>query len=187
MIKRREINLHTYELVIPNREIRLIFTEQILSWFQEEARKDAPTLDAFCEAFCQGDAARIEQMFADYLRSTISIQDTAVRKDKKENFYHGILLGLLSHRGDWVIASNAVSGNGYSDILIKMRRASLGMVIEIKYAESRNLEPACMEALAQIEDKNYAERLLDDGMNTILKYGIACHKKTCMVRMLSSQ
>lgn len=187
LTKRREINLHTYELVIPNREIRLIFTEQILSWFQEKARKDAPTLDAFCEAFCQGDAARIEQMFADYLRSTISIQDTAVRKDKKENFYHGILLGLLSHRGDWVIASNAVSGNGYSDILIKMRRASLGMVIEIKYAESRNLEPACMEALAQIEDKNYAERLLDDGMNTILKYGIACHKKTCMVRMLSSQ
>ncbi len=185
LTKRREVDFHTYELVIPNQEIRLIFTKQILSWFQEEARKDAPTLDAFCEAFCAGEPEKIGRMFTEYLQSTISIRDTAIRKDKKENFYHGILLGLLSHRNDWVLASNAVSGEGYSDILIKMRRASTGIVIELKYSESRNMEAACQKALRQIEDKNYAGQLEDDGINTILKYGIACHKRMCMVRMAS--
>ena len=185
LTKRREVDFHTYELVIPNQEIRLIFTKQILSWFQEEARKDAPTLDAFCEAFCAGEPEKIGRMFTEYLQSTISIRDTAIRKDKKENFYHGILLGLLSHRNDWVLASNAVSGEGYSDILIKMRRASIGIVIELKYSESRNMEAACQKALRQIEDKNYARQLEDDGINTILKYGIACHKRMCMVRMAS--
>lgn len=186
LTKRRQIDLNTYELVIPNQEIRLIFTKQILSWFQEEARKDAPTLDAFCEAFVSEDPAGIERMFTDYLQSTISIRDTAVRKEKKENFYHGILLGLLSHRRDWVLSSNAVSGEGYSDILIKMRRASMGIVIELKYSESKNLEAACEKALQQIEDKNYAEQLEEDEMATILKYGIACHKRTCMVRMAAA-
>ncbi len=185
LTKRREVDFHTYELVIPNQEIRLIFTKQILSWFQEEARKDAPTLDAFCEAFCAGEPEKIGRMFTEYLQSTISIRDTAIRKDKKENFYHGILLGLLSHRNDWVLASNAVSGEGYSDILIKMRRASIGIVIELKYSESKNMEAACQKALRQIEDKNYARQLEDGGMDTILKYGIACHKRMCMVRMAS--
>ena len=185
LTKRREVDFHTYELVIPNQEIRLIFTKQILSWFQEEARKDAPTLDAFCEAFCAGEPEKIGRMFTEYLQSTISIRDTAIRKDKKENFYHGILLGLLSHRNDWVLASNAVSGEGYSDILIKMRRASIGIVIELKYSESKNMEAACQKALRQIEDKNYARQLKGDGINTILKYGIACHKRMCMVRMAS--
>ena len=185
LTKRREVGFHTYELVIPNQEIRLIFTKQILSWFQEEARKDAPTLDAFCEAFCAGEPEKIGRMFTEYLQSTISIRDTAIRKDKKENFYHSILLGLLSHRNDWVLASNAVSGEGYSDILIKMRRASIGIVIELKYSESKNMEAACQKALRQIEDKNYARQLKGDGINTILKYGIACHKRMCMVRMAS--
>ena len=185
LTKRREVDFHTYELVIPNQEIRLIFTKQILSWFQEEARKDAPTLDAFCEAFCAGEPEKIGRMFTEYLQSTISIRDTAIRKDKKENFYHSILLGLLSHRNDWVLASNAVSGEGYSDILIKMRRASIGIVIELKYSESKNMEAACQKALRQIEDKNYARQLKGDGINTILKYGIACHKRMCMVRMAS--
>ncbi len=183
LTKRRETDANTYELVIPNQEIREIFKKQVLSWFQEEVRKDAPALDAFCEAFCAGEPDKIQQMFTDYLKRTISIRDTAVRKEKKENFYQGILLGLLSHRGDWVITSNAESGEGYSDILIKMRRASIGIVIELKYSESRNLETGCLEALQQIEDNHYAEQLLDDDMETILKYGIACRKKTCMVRM----
>ena len=182
MTKRKKTDRNTYELVIPNQEIRVIFTEQILSWFQQEVRKDAPTLDAFCEAFHSGDAEAIERMFSSYLRQTISILDTAVRKEKKENFYHGILLGLLSHRGDWVLKSNAQTGKGYSDILIKMKRISMGIVIELKYSESRNLETACQYALKQIEENNYADELLDDGMTTILKYGIACRKNTCMVR-----
>ena len=187
LTKRAETDLNTYEFVIPNQEIRIIFRDQILSWFQEEARKDAPALDAFCEAFRTGNAPEIERVFSSYLKQTISIRDTFVRKEKKENFYHGILLGLLGSRRDWVLASNAESGEGYSDILVKIKAASIGIVIELKYSESRNLEAACLHALEQIEQKNYAERLLDDGMTAILKYGIACHRQTCMVRMAADK
>ena len=119
------------------------------------------------------------------------IHYTAVRKSKKENFYHGILLGLLSHREDWIIRSSAESGEGYSDILIEIidddSEAATGIIIELKYSESRDLETKCLEALRQIEDNDYAEQLLDDDMDTILKYGIACRKKTCMVRMAPLQ
>ena len=210
LTKRRETDANTYELVIPNQEIREIYKKQILSWFQEEARKDAPTLDAFCDAFRRGDPEAIQKQFNAYLRKTIGIHDTAVRKSKKENFhsvkaptkgfkrqnpsvrfYHGILLGLLSHREDWVIRSSAESGEGYSDILIEIinddSETNIGIVIELKYSESRDLETKCLEALRQIEDNDYAEQLLDDDMDTILKYGIACRKKTCMVRMAPLQ
>ncbi len=183
LTKRKEVSLNTYELAIPNQEIRIIFTEQILSWFQEEARKDAPALDAFCEAFSAGDPAAVERMFTAYLKKTISIRDTAVQKGRKESFYHGILLGLLSHRGDWILRSNAQSGEGYSDILILIRSVSVGIVIELKYSQSRNLEAACLQALKQIEEKNYTGQLIEEDMATILKYGIACHRNTCMVKM----
>lgn len=183
LTKRKKTAPGTYELVIPNQEIRVIFTEQILSWFQEEVRKDAPMLDAFCEAFSAGDPSKIERMFSSYLKRTISIRDTAVQRDKKENFYHGILLGLLSHRQDWSLRSNAESGQGYCDILIKIKSISMGIVIELKYSESRNLEAACRKALQQIEEKNYADQLMEDDMATILKYGIACRRTACMVKM----
>lgn len=123
----------------------------------------------------------METLFTAYLKKTISIRDTGIRKDKKENFYHGILLGLLSHREDWIVCSNAESGTGYSDILIELEDSSVGIVIEIKYPDNENLESGCQKALSQIEEKNYSERLLQNGMETIIKYGIACYKKTCKV------
>ena len=126
----------TYQLAIPNREIRKIFIDQILAWFQQEARKDAATLDAFCDAFVKGDAEAVESGFNAYLSKTISIRDTSVRKSKKENFYHGILLGLLSHREDWYIRSNVESGDGYSDILVEIEEEGIGIVIEVKYPDS---------------------------------------------------
>ena len=172
-------------LAIPNQEIRQIFTEQILTWFQEKVRKDTPKLDAFCNAFREGDAAAIESQFNAWLRQTISIRDTGVRKNKKEHFYHGILLGLLSHREDWDLDSNAESGEGYSDILIEIPEEEIGIVIEIKYADGGSLENGCRKAFAQIEEKNYIDRFLQDGMKTILKYGIACWKKSCMVQVES--
>lgn len=125
-----------YQLAIPNREIRKIFIDQILEWFQQEARRDTPTLDAFCDAFVRGDAEAVESQFNAYLSRTISIRDTNVRKSKKENFYHGILLGLLSHREDWYIRSNVESGDGFSDILIEIEEESIGIIIEVKYADS---------------------------------------------------
>ena len=171
----------TFQLVIPNLEIREIFTEQIYEWFQKEARKDTPKLDAFCAAFPLGDTETIETLFTAYLKKTISIRDTGARKEQKENFYHGILLGLLSHREDWIISSNAESGAGYSDILIEIEDSNIGIVIELKYPDNGNLETGCLDALDQIEEKEYTERLLQNGMEAVIKYGIACYKKTCKV------
>lgn len=171
----------TYRLVIPNLEIRQIFTEQILEWFQEETQKDRGKLDAFCEAFSKADIETIEKHFNAYLQKTISIRDTSVRKGIRENFYHGILLGLLSCREDWDIYSNAESGEGYSDILVEMGAENIGIVIEVKYADDGNLEAGCREAMKQIEEKGYETRLRQDGMGAIMKYGIACWKKSCKV------
>ena len=174
-----------YRLAIPNLEIRQIFVEQILEWFQEEARRETPKLDAFCEAFLRGDAEAIEEQFNAYLKKAISIRDTAVRKGRKENFYHGILLGLLSHREDWDVFSNAESGDGYSDILVETEEGSTGIVIEVKYSEegdADSLEAGCREALEQIEKMGYEERLRQDGAENIVRYGIACHRKKCRVR-----
>ena len=176
----------TFELAIPNLEIREIFTEQIYDWFQEEAHRDTPKLDTFCAAFPRADAKTVETLLMAYLKKTIGVRDTGVRKEQKENFYHGILLGLLSHREDWIVSSNAESGEGFSDILIEIEDSNIGIVIELKYPDNGNLEAGCHDALAQIEKKNYAERLLRNGMETIIKYGIACYKKTCRVIALHS-
>ncbi len=173
-----------YQLAIPNLEIREIFIEQIQEWFQEEIKADTSKLDAFCTAFSDGDEKAVEEQFNAYLARTISIRDTSVRKEKKENFYHGILLGLLSHRETWDIDSNAESGNGYSDILVEIFEKNIGIVVEVKYPDDGNLEKGCAEALKQIEDKKYEARLCQDGMSHILKYGIACNRKKCKVQLI---
>ena len=172
-----------YQLAIPNLEVKEIFIEQIMEWFQEEARMDTPKLDAFCAAFAAGDAEAVEEQFNAYLERTISIRDTSVRKGKKENFYHGLLLGLLSHREDWDISSNAESGDGFSDILVETGDGKTGIVIEVKYPDGGDLEAGCAEALGQIEKMGYESRLRQDGMSVIFKYGIACNRKKCRVRV----
>ena len=174
-------------LIIPNKEIRNIFTEQIFEWFQDTARKDGTSLEAFCIAFKNGDVETAQKKFTEYLRRTISIRDTAVRKSMKENYYHGILLGLLSYKDSWYITSNRESGDGYCDILVETDDGETGMVIEIKYAENGNLTEACERALRQIESKNYAEKLREDGMEKILKYGVACYRKKCRILLEKEQ
>jgi hypothetical protein len=170
-----------FELRIPNQEITQLFEEQIMQWFSDTVKKDTPKLDKFCEAFPAGDAETIENLFNDYLWSTISVRDTAVKKENKENFYHGILLGLLSHKENWLVKSNAESGEGYSDILVEVPESRTGVVIELKYAEGGKMEEGCEAALSQINEKQYDAELLLDGMKTIEKYGIACFRKRCMV------
>jgi hypothetical protein len=169
-----------YELVIPNNEIRSLFVNQIKEWFRETSVNDTGMIEKFCEGFQNGETEIIEQLMKKYLRNSISIRDTAVRSDRKENFYHGMLLGLLEYRQDWLTKSNVESGEGYSDILIETSD-DVGVVIEIKYAQDGNMEKACRTALEQIENKQYDAVLKDDGMNTIIKYGIAFYKKNCMV------
>lgn len=168
-------------LVIPNREIRWIFEEQIQEWFEAESRRDSQKLERFCRAFEENDTATIEKEFTSYLRKTISIRDTSVKKKMKENFYHGILLGLFAGMSDWKVKSNAESGEGYSDISVEAEDKEIGIVIEVKYAENATFDEGCCEALKQINDRNYEEALIDDGMTVIRKYGIACYKKRCRV------
>ena len=179
----KRIDGDIFELVIPNLEIRQIFIDQIMEWFQEEMGKDTPLIDAFCDAFIRGDAEAVEEQFNAYLLKTISIRDTNVRKGKKENFYHGILLGLLSHREDWWVRSNVESGDGFSDILVECEEKGIGIVIEVKYPDGRDLEEECKIALKQIERMGYETKLKQDGMERILRYGIACNRKKCKVLM----
>ncbi len=168
-------------LIIPNKEIQWIFEEQIQEWFETESTKDIQKLENFCRAFEENDTAAIERGFTSYLRKTISIRDTSVKKGMKENFYHGILLGLFAGMEGWKVKSNAESGDGYSDISVEVEDRDIGIVIELKYAENAAFENACKEALEQIHDRNYEELLVDDGMKTIYRYGIACYKKRCQV------
>lgn len=170
-----------YRLVIPNREVRNLFVKKIREWFSDVTRNDGETLDKLCNAFVNKEVEKIEEIFGDYLWNTISIRDTAVAKEKKENFYHGILLGLLGYKSSWLIKSNAESGTGYSDILIEVPDNRTGIVIELKYAEDGDMDAACSEALRQIEEKDYIAKLKQDGMRNFIKYGIACFKKDCKV------
>ena len=168
-------------LSIPNREIKNLFIKKIREWFSDTTANDGKTLEQFCNAFVEKDTEKIEELFGDYLWNTISIRDTAVAKDKKENFYHGILLGLLGYKASWLIKSNTESGTGYSDILVEVPKNRTGIVIELKYAENGDMDAACDEALKQIEEKSYVDKLKQDGMRNFIKYGIACFKKDCKV------
>lgn len=170
-----------YQLAIPNMEIRNIFTEQIMAMFKENTKRDGEKLQEFCDALEAGKAVEVERLFDEYLKRTISIRDTFVRKPTKENFYHGIMLGILGFKTDWYVKSNREAGNGFGDIIIKIEDKRIGMIIELKYAEDAKLSAECESAMKQIEATGYATELKDAGFYKILKYGIACYKKKCKV------
>ncbi len=170
-----------YQLAIPNREIRNIFTEQIMELFREGVAKDGEQLNAFCNALKIGDAAEVERLLTEYLHRTISIRDTFVRKPTKENFYHGILLGILGYKDGWYVRSNQESGMGYSDIVIRIEQEEIAIIVEVKYAENKQFDAACRNALKQIQQNEYVEQLQEEEFSTILQYGIACYKKQCRV------
>ncbi len=169
------------KLAIPNQEVRDIFVTQIREYFKESVEADKGTLDAFCSALVMGDADEVGKCLTKYLRRTISIRDTMARNEKKEIFYQGVLTGVLAVKDGWDTKSNRESGDGYADVLVVPEHGDLGIgiVIELKY--DRDLGQGCKDALSQIEEKRYAEELQNEGMETILKYGISCYKKTCLV------
>ena len=171
-----------FQLWLPNGEIRKLFYELVEDWFREATRSDTSRISRFCAAFPAGDVSAIQQMLNDYLWDSISVRDTAVRRNRQENFYHGMLLGLLRSQDSWLVRSNAETGEGCSDISIQTPER-LGIVVELKYANDGKLETACGEALKQIEEKKYAEGLKRGGMKKIICYGIAFREKECMVVM----
>lgn len=170
-----------YQLAIPNMEIRNIFVEQILTMFREDVARDGEMQRAFCNALKKGEAQKVEQLLTDYMSRTVSVRDTFVRVPTKENFYHGMILGILGYKEGWYIKSNRESGDGYGDIFVRIENEEIGIIIEVKYAGSQSPDTVCRNALSQIETRNYRNELVEDGCHLILKYGIACCKKQCRV------
>ena len=171
-----------YKLVIPNREVREVFILQIQEWFKETIVQDGKPMQEFCQAFLTGDADEIGKQLTMILSKMISVLDTKARNDQKENFYHGLLLGLLRSEPTWLILSNAESGEGFSDIIIEPEDPDAGIVIEVKYAASIvRLDESSKKAMEQIKVRHYDEKLRNDGRENILGYGIAFCKKRCKV------
>lgn len=183
LTQRGRVGTNRYKLAIPNLEIRDIFRTQIMEYFKESVAKDGDTLSRFCDALKNGEEKNVEAVFESYLKKTISIRDTFVRKALKENFYHGILLGILGVKEEWGVFSNQETGEGYSDILIETENSEMAILIEVKYANDGNLERACERALKQVEERKYDEELRENGVDKILKYGIACYMKRCRVKL----
>lgn len=177
------VDTKRFRLAVPNREIRNIITEQVLALFKQNVEKDGQLLNDFCTALSDGHTDEVERLFSEYMKKTISVRDTFARKELKENFYHGLLLGILGFKAGWSVMSNRESGNGFSDIMIMIDDADIGIVIEVKYAESHDLEAVCKDALKQMIDKRYTEYFEQQGIKKILKYGIACRVKECKVML----
>ena len=174
---------YAYKLVIPNKEVREVFILQIQEWFKAVVAKDDDTMKLLSRAILDKDEKQIARQLNIVMSRMISILDTKAPDAMKENFYHGLLLGLLrGSNPDWLIKSNRESGDGFSDILIMPEDPDAGIVIEVKYAkEMKELDAACEAAITQIKDKRYDETLRDEGRCDILAYGIAFCRKRCRV------
>ena len=182
-VKLPDSESYAYKLVIPNKEVREVFVLQIQEWFKAVVANDNDTMKLLSKAILDKDEAILARQLNIVMGRMISILDTKAPDDMKENFYHGLLLGLLrGSNPDWLIKSNRESGDGFSDILIKPENPDLGIVIEVKYAkEFKGLDAACDAAMAQIKQKRYDETLRDEGRCDILAYGIAFCRKRCKV------
>lgn len=171
-----------YKLMIPNKEVREVFIDQIQQWFDQTVVNDEDRMSSFYQSFAQGKAKDVQDQLTSILAETISILDTKARNEEKENFYHGMMLGLLRNHRNWIVKSNVESGEGFVDILIKPEDPDEGILIELKYSKTFDgLEKACERAMEQIKDRRYDEALRDEGRCHILAYGIAFCKKRCKV------
>ena len=182
-VKQPDSESYAYKLVIPNKEVREVFILQIQEWFKAVVAKDDDTMKLLSSAILDKDEKQVARQLNIVMSRMISILDTKAPDDMKENFYHGLLLGLLrGSNPDWLIKSNRESGDGFSDILIMPEDPDAGIVIEVKYAkEMKELDAACEAAITQIKDKRYDETLRDEGRCDILAYGIAFCRKRCRV------
>lgn len=182
-VKMPDSESYAYKLIIPNKEVREVFILQIREWFKALVTSDNDNMRLLSKAILYKDEQQIQKQLNIVMGRMISILDTKAPDDMKENFYHGLLLGLLrGSNPDWLIKSNRESGDGFSDILIKPEDPDAGIVIEVKYAkEIKGLDVACDAAMAQIKDKRYDEALKEEGRCDILAYGIAFCRKRCKV------
>ncbi len=161
---------------LPNREVRYIFREKVMSWFQERIQEK--DLTGLYTAFVNKDTAALEEELGQIMLETISSMD------ENESYYHGLVAGLLSPMKGYRTKSNREAGKGRSDLFVKpVSRRKEAFVVEFKVARKpRDLEKMADEAIRQIEDRQYAAEILDDGYETVGKYGIAFCGKDCLVK-----
>ena len=165
-----------YELKIPNYEVRQIFTQQVLEWFNDKARAETDKLSDLYAAFETGDVTTITEFLNSQLLDTVSFYDA------HESFYHGFLLALLSTCANWRVSSNAETGKGRSDIIVERKDRKIGFVVEVKDVKDEGkLDNACEVAMKQIEEKDYTAILRRYRVKEIWTYGIAFWDKECRV------
>lgn len=168
---------NTLRLRIPNEEIREIFVEQIKKGFAEKLKGHRGEEDKkrLYHAFFQGDCETIKEIVRMYLRTSISYYDN------HENYYHGLLTGLLMG-GPWIVKSNQESGDGRCDILLFPEHEAIGIVIEVKVADTLEDIPAmCEAAMTQAHKRNYPDAFLASEISQVRLYGMAFCKKSCGV------
>ena len=167
-----------YELRIPNREVRQIYMQQVLSWFEDKASAETDKLTNLYAAFETGDVDTIKEILDEQLLDTVSFYDA------HESFYHGFLLALLSTCASWNVSSNIETGKGRSDILVSRKDRKIGFVVEVKdVKDEEKLDAACEAALRQIDERDYTAILRRFRVKEIHKYGIAFWDKECRVVM----
>lgn len=175
----------SFELYIPNGEVLFAFERIVEKWYTAKAGNNGEFKRTFCQAIAEGNAEAAEKVFSKFLKNTISLRDTST-KSKKENFYHGMLLGLLSYNMGWDVESNVDTGLGYADIILYDYDNETGHIIEVKYADSiYKMEESCIEALKQIKENKYGEELLENGITKTVRYGVSCYKKLCRIMKIA--
>lgn len=160
-------------LVIPNKEVRKIFTESIASWFTDSMLEmdRRPLFDSFWN----GDAEKLSRLVSRILLNTISYHDY------KEDFYHAVLTGIFVGSG-YAVTSNRESGRGRADIIVKDQRNSRSAVIEVKHASaSAELASIAEVGLHQIDEKEY-DAPLRDNYETVIHWGMAFFEKRCIAK-----
>ena len=164
------------EMAIPNREVRYIYKNTVLRWFEKKVEKKE--LSPLYESILNGDTEKMEEILSENLMETISFYDY------QESYYHGFLAGMLKNIGNYIVLSNRESGNGRPDILLKYPSVKgKAVILEIKVSKTyQGLEAKCREALRQIEEQKYEQALRQEGYSQILKYGVAFYRKECMVK-----
>ena len=176
-----------YDLVLTNKEVRLMFERMIRDWFSDFT----PAYNDFVKALLLGDLEAMNDYMNEVVLDTFSSFDAGRRGSEKtqpERFYHGFVLGLIVELEDrYVITSNRESGFGRYDVMLEPRKAGLdAFIIEFKVYNPKkdaSLEDAVKAALVQIEEKKYEAALVGKGIpeERIRKYGFAFEGKTVLI------
>lgn len=161
---------------IPNIEVKTVYTNTVLNWFQESVKKK--DFRELYRAMEEKNTGKMGEILTEQLFSVISFYDSA------ENFYHGFLAGILSQSEKYLVKSNRESGLGRSDLIVKTPSLrGRAFLLEVKVSDSmKHLEQDAKKAVQQIWDKNYMEELKLEGYEQIDAFGIAFYRKDCEVQ-----